>query len=194
MSVDGVICKGMTAEEVGPLIRFPEPLTHPPLPRALRRPPTPRVLLRRGPVGSVVEIEVLRPGETKTTTVRVVRQKIINAGPAPPQQSHQKGIRESIQAGAEKLKDAFAKTQLGQHIAARQQAAVQEQEEVGDGGGEMEISAPFNFEHNYHTTVDPNSATGFRGLPPGWDELLKQAKITKEEAMENGDAIIDILR
>lgn len=67
-------------------------------------------------------------------------------------------------------------------------------EEEEDGSGEMSISAPFNFEHNYHATVDPNSATGFRGLPPGWEELLKQAKITKEEAMMDSDAIIDILR
>jgi hypothetical protein len=66
--------------------------------------------------------------------------------------------------------------------------------EEEDEGPALNISAPFNFEHNYHATVDPNSATGFKGLPPGWEDLLKQAKITKEEAMKDGDAIIDILR
>jgi hypothetical protein len=43
-------------------------------------------------------------------------------------------------------------------------------------------------------TKDPNSDTGFRGLPPGWADLLKMNKITKEDADEHGDAIIDILR
>ena len=45
-----------------------------------------------------------------------------------------------------------------------------------------------------HVTKDPNSDTGFRGLPPGWADLLKMNKITKEDADEHGDAIIDILR
>mmetsp|Transcript_58038 Transcript_58038/g.142356 ORF Transcript_58038/g.142356 Transcript_58038/m.142356 type:complete len:369 (+) Transcript_58038:1-1107(+) len=58
----------------------------------------------------------------------------------------------------------------------------------------MGISAPFGFQHNYHAQVDEKSPTGFKGLPPGWDELLKQAKITKEEAMKDGDAILDVLR
>lgn len=76
-------------------------------------------------------------------------------------------------------------------IFGRKQETLREEE---DEGPALSISAPFNFEHNYHATVDPNSATGFKGLPPGWEELLKQAKITKEEAMKDGDAIIDILR
>lgn len=42
--------------------------------------------------------------------------------------------------------------------------------------------------------VDAKAPTGFRGLPPGWDELLKEAKITKEEAIKDGDAILDVLR
>ncbi len=68
-----------------------------------------------------------------------------------------------------------------------------------------------------HVVKDDNSETGFRGLPPGscfhssavvtcdpgtdryekiagWAELLRMNHITKEDAREHGDAIIDILR
>ncbi|EKX33861.1 hypothetical protein GUITHDRAFT_81068 [Guillardia theta CCMP2712] len=61
-------------------------------------------------------------------------------------------------------------------------------------GSDVNISAPFNFQHKYHVQVDPSSSTGFTGLPPGWDGLLQQANITKKEALEHGDAILDILR
>ena len=29
--------------------------------------------------------------------------------------------------------------------------------------------------------MDPGTKTGFVGLPPGWEEALKQANISKEE-------------
>jgi hypothetical protein len=50
------------------------------------------------------------------------------------------------------------------------------------------------FQHTVHVVKDPNSETGFKGLPPGWADLLKTNKITKEDVKEHGDAIIDILR
>ncbi|EKX54340.1 hypothetical protein GUITHDRAFT_83971 [Guillardia theta CCMP2712] len=58
----------------------------------------------------------------------------------------------------------------------------------------MQISAPFNFQHKFHVQVDPNSRTGFRGLPPGWEDQLAQAKISKEEALQNGEAILEVLK
>ena len=43
-------------------------------------------------------------------------------------------------------------------------------------------------------TADPKSASGLRGLPPGWEALLKQANITPEEAMEHMDELLDVLK
>lgn len=45
-----------------------------------------------------------------------------------------------------------------------------------------------------HVQADHSSPSGFRGLPPGWEQLLRQANITKQEAIADGPAIIDILR
>lgn len=53
----------------------------------------------------------------------------------------------------------------------------------------LEISKPFGFKHNIH--VDFNSETGFSGLPPEWEKLLKGAGISKEDALKNAD---DVLR
>lgn len=53
------------------------------------------------------------------------------------------------------------------------------------------ISKPFEFKHNIH--VDYNSETGFVGLPPEWETMLKSSGITKEEAVENQDAVLGIL-
>ncbi len=58
----------------------------------------------------------------------------------------------------------------------------------------MEISAPFNFQHKVHVQADPTAPNGFRGLPPGWAQQLEQAGITKEEAAQDSDAIMDVLR
>ncbi|KAG2381762.1 hypothetical protein C9374_006146 [Naegleria lovaniensis] len=53
------------------------------------------------------------------------------------------------------------------------------------------ISKPFEFKHNIH--VDYNSETGFVGLPPEWESMLKSSGITKNEAMENQEAVLGIL-
>ena len=45
------------------------------------------------------------------------------------------------------------------------------------------VSTPYNLEHNVH--VDFNSATGFSGIPPEWEAMLKSALITKKEVMDN---------
>ncbi|KAJ1473707.1 PDZ domain-containing protein [Baffinella frigidus] len=55
VAVDDVVVKGMTPAEVAPLIR--------------------------GPVGSMLVLELLRPGATSTTTVRLSRAPIQQSGP-----------------------------------------------------------------------------------------------------------------
>ena len=39
--------------------------------------------LIRGPVGSRIELELLRPGAAQTTAVTLTRQRLVQAGPAP---------------------------------------------------------------------------------------------------------------
>ena len=141
------VVKGMTAPEVAPLIR--------------------------GPVGSIVVLELLRPGATKTTTVQIERQPIQQAGPV----------------------SAHARGGSPPRAAARSPAVAPAAfQQPHSSQPEMQISAPFNFQHKFHVAVDPSSGTGFRGLPPGWEQQLRQANIPKEEAIQNGDAIIDILK
>tara|TARA_R110002050_G_scaffold34420_7_gene86965 strand:- start:1203 stop:2303 length:1101 start_codon:yes stop_codon:yes gene_type:complete len=53
------------------------------------------------------------------------------------------------------------------------------------------VSSPFNVQHNIH--VDFNSETGFTGLPPDWEAMLKNANITREEVIENADAVLEVL-
>jgi C-terminal processing protease CtpA/Prc len=68
----------MTAEEVAPLIR--------------------------GPVGSKVQLEILRPGGSRTQMVTLTRIKIEQAGPAPESKSVTGlGIRDSVKAGVQQL-------------------------------------------------------------------------------------------
>lgn len=52
------------------------------------------------------------------------------------------------------------------------------------------VSSPYNLEHNVH--VDFNSATGFSGIPPEWEAMLKSALITKKEVMDNPKQVIGI--
>lgn len=37
-------------------------------------------------------------------------------------------------------------------------------------------------------------AGGLKGLPPGWENLLKQANISREEAEDNLEELLDVLR
>jgi len=54
------------------------------------------------------------------------------------------------------------------------------------------VGAPFNIEHNIH--VDFNSETGFVGLPPEWETMLKTAGIGKKDVVENSEAVLDVLK
>ena len=56
---------------------------------------------------------------------------------------------------------------------------------------DFELSGPSNFRQTVH--VDFNSETGFIGLPDEWDALLKSSAISKQEVIDNQDAIISAL-
>jgi hypothetical protein len=53
------------------------------------------------------------------------------------------------------------------------------------------VSSPYNVENKIH--VDFNSATGFSGLPPEWEVLLKTSAIPREEVMNNPDNVLSVL-
>ena len=57
--------------------------------------------------------------------------------------------------------------------------------------GEFELSAPTNFRQTVH--VDFNSESGFSGLPSEWDALLKSSDISKEDCIQNSNAVISAL-
>ncbi len=46
-------------------------------------------------------------------------------------------------------------------------------------------------EHEIHVEVDPNSATGFRGLPPELEQILLESNFSKTEVMENPSEVLD---
>jgi hypothetical protein len=64
---------------------------------------------------------------------------------------------------------------------------------AGKQGKRMEegavIGTPYNVQHKEHVEPDPNEETGFRGLPAKWSALLKASGITKEDAVENPQAV-----
>jgi len=53
------------------------------------------------------------------------------------------------------------------------------------------VSEPFNVQHNIH--VDFNSETGFSGLPPEWEAMLKSSGITRDEVRENPNDVLKVL-
>jgi hypothetical protein len=55
------------------------------------------------------------------------------------------------------------------------------------------IGMPYNVEHKEHVEPDSTTSTGFRGLPESWKKLLKESGITKEEAIENPQAVLACL-
>jgi len=85
-------------------------------------------------------------------------------------------------------------TQIGKSffIQASTQSDMEEWMKEIQASSEIEVvSSPFNVQHNIH--VDFNSETGFTGLPPEWEKMLKNANITREEVIENADAVLEVL-
>ncbi|CAN0063527.1 unnamed protein product, partial [Sphacelaria rigidula] len=55
------------------------------------------------------------------------------------------------------------------------------------------IGAPYNVQHVTHVKPDSHTSTGFTGLPSAWRMVLKASGITKEEAVEHPQAVLDAL-
>lgn len=55
------------------------------------------------------------------------------------------------------------------------------------------IGAPYNVQHVTHVKPDSRTSTGFTGLPSAWRMVLKASGITKEEAVEHPQAVLDAL-
>ena len=53
------------------------------------------------------------------------------------------------------------------------------------------ISQPMSFEHVVH--VDLNSETGFSGLPPEWEKLLKNSGFKQQEVIKNPEAVLSAM-
>jgi len=53
------------------------------------------------------------------------------------------------------------------------------------------VSTPYNLQQVYH--VDYNSTTGFSGIPPEWEAMLKSANITKHDVIDNFNTVVDLL-
>lgn len=60
---------------------------------------------------------------------------------------------------------------------------------VGDKSNPF-ISAPYNFVHEVH--VDYNSETGFTGLPPEWEAMIKKS-IPKADVIKHPQEVLDII-
>uniref|UniRef100_A0A6B2L4V6 non-specific serine/threonine protein kinase n=1 Tax=Arcella intermedia TaxID=1963864 RepID=A0A6B2L4V6_9EUKA len=53
------------------------------------------------------------------------------------------------------------------------------------------VSTPFAVQHGIH--VDFNSTTGFSGLPSEWEAMLKTSGLSKDEVINNTQAVLDVL-
>lgn len=65
---------------------------------------------------------------------------------------------------------------------------------VQDKPPEPEIGLPFNVQHAVHVQLDPDSATGFHGLPSTWNAVLATSGVTKEEVISHPEAAMNALR
>jgi len=62
---------------------------------------------------------------------------------------------------------------------------------VQEGSNYSSVSAPYNVQHEIH--VDFDSATGFSGLPPEWEVMLKTSGITREDVVANPQEALKVL-
>lgn len=60
--------------------------------------------------------------------------------------------------------------------------------------GKALISKPFNVKHNIHVAPDPSAPSGFAGLPPEWEALLRTSGITKKQVAAHPQEVLDVLQ
>lgn len=59
-------------------------------------------------------------------------------------------------------------------------------------GPEVEVSGPFNLQHNVHIQLDSESPIGLTGIPREWEALIS-GNINKSEVMANPQVVVDIM-
>ena len=62
----------------------------------------------------------------------------------------------------------------------------------GDGRRKMEISTPYDPKHVEHVGFDPITGE-FTGLPVGWQKLLAESGISRQEQEQNPQAVVDVV-
>eukprot|EP01104_Vermistella_antarctica_P019635 TRINITY_DN77_c0_g1_i1.p1 TRINITY_DN77_c0_g1~~TRINITY_DN77_c0_g1_i1.p1 ORF type:complete len:429 (+),score=126.33 TRINITY_DN77_c0_g1_i1:186-1472(+) len=92
--------------------------------------------------------------------------------------------RQNMQKGKSGFMSGFKKALGGQ------KTKVKERENWVSTVGNPNVSMPRNVKHKVH--VDFSSDTGFEGLPPEWETLLK-TNISKDEVIGNAEAVLDVL-
>lgn len=60
--------------------------------------------------------------------------------------------------------------------------------------GKEFISRPFNVKHNVHVAVDSSSPSGFNGLPPEWESVLKSSGISRDQVSAHPQEVLDVLQ
>lgn len=55
------------------------------------------------------------------------------------------------------------------------------------------VTPPIRYRHEVHVQIDANNPTGFSGLPRAWETILLYSGILRDEAMQNPEAVIDVL-
>jgi len=64
--------------------------------------------------------------------------------------------------------------------------------DVVKGKSSMSISKPVDVQHVYHVTVG-DSETGFIGLPPEFEKMIKRSGLTKTDITENPETAVNVI-
>lgn len=72
-------------------------------------------------------------------------------------------------------------------------AAVGDRGGNGGGKGGWFIGTPYNVKHRYHVHTDDAAPTGFAGLPPEWEAMLRSSGISRDEVSKHPEEVLDVL-
>ncbi len=97
-------------------------------------------------------LEVLSAGSHQVRQVTLIRQKILQSGPAPLESRQSRSIRNTLSDGAQKAVKHLQKFAQAAAAAAESMQIREEEEEIDqeaqDIVNRMQISAPFNYQVN----------------------------------------------
>ncbi len=76
----------------------------------------------------------------------------------------------------------------------REGAAAASAADGGAASGGFTVSAPFNVQHKVHVSAAAGAPTGFAGMPPEWEELLRTSGISTAEVAAHPQAVLEVLQ